>query len=149
MHRSPRQYIQTSGTFPVGTSYEAPRVLVADDEPQIVQVLTRILRGAGIEVETATSASEALDYISALGFDVVITDLFIPDLGGAKVLAAVRLFDPLLPVVIITGDGARKGALDALDDPALYFLEKPIENQRLIDLVCELARARQASRATA
>jgi len=122
--------------------------LVADDEPQILQVLTRVLRGAGIEVETAESASEALDLISALGFDVVITDLFVPDLGGAKVLAAVRLFDPLLPVVIISGDTERRGSLDALDDAALYFLGKPVDSQQLIDLVCELAGTRQAARAT-
>jgi len=97
------------------------------------------LRRAGFEVEAVASATEALELVSAIGFDVVVTDLFIPDLSGARVLAAVREIDPLLPVVIITGADDLRGAVDELEDAALHFIAKPFLPEELCALVESLA----------
>ena len=131
--------LEASGTFPVGRRQEFVRVLLADDDAQLLRVLARVLRNAGVEVETATTVQDALDLVSALGFDVIVTDLFCPDFGGARILAAVREFDPQLPVLFITGDSSMTESLNALEDPALHMLGKPFENGMLIERVLELA----------
>jgi len=128
----------SSGTFPVGQRKGPPRVLLADDDAHLLRLIARLLRSAGIEVETAGTPEAALELISALGFDLILSDLFAPQMSGAKLVAAVRLFDPLLPIVIISGDTERRDAINAIGDSALYFMGKPFENDALLDLVCGL-----------
>jgi CheY-like chemotaxis protein len=131
--------IDSSGTWPIGQRKEPTRVLIAEDDPQLLHVLARVLRQAGVEVEIATTVQEALDLVSALGFDVIVTDLFSPCFGGARILAAVREFDRLLPVVVITGNLSMCTSLTALEDPALHVLPKPFSNEALCERVLELA----------
>ena len=100
--------------------------------------MARVLRNAGIEVETADTAGAALELISALGFDLILSDLFAPEMSGARIVAAVRLFDPLLPIVIISGDTDSQSAISAIGDPALHFVGKPFASDQLLDLICEL-----------
>ncbi|MEI9940261.1 MAG: response regulator [Pseudomonadota bacterium] len=128
----------SSGTFPIGQRTDVARVLVAEDDPNVLRLVVRLLRRAGIEVETAATPRDALELISALGFDLILTDLFAPEMSGARIVAAVRLFDPLLPIVIISGDTDSRRAVDAIQDPALYFVNKPFSNDALLDLVCGL-----------
>jgi len=113
-------------------------VLVAEDDSHLLRLIARLLRGAGIEVETAATATAALELISALGFDLILSDLFAPEMSGAKIVAAVRLFDPLLPIVIISGDTESRDAISAIGDPALHFVAKPFSNDGLLDLICGL-----------
>jgi len=138
MPSKPDHTILTSGTFPVGQRKEAPRVLLAEDDAHLLRLLARLLRSAGMEVETASTANAALELISALGFDLILSDLFAPQMCGAKLVAAVRLFDPLLPIVIISGDTECHAAISAIGDPALHFLGKPFANDALLNLICKL-----------
>lgn len=132
------QFILSSGTFPVGQRKDAPRVLVAEDDAHLLRLIARLLRSAGIEVETAATPAAALELISALGFDLILSDLFAPEMSGARIVAAVRLFDPLLPIVIISGDTESEGPISAMGDPALHFVGKPFSNDALLDLICGL-----------
>jgi len=131
-------FILSSGTFPVGQRTDPPRVLLAEDDAHLLRLLARLLRSAGMEVETAATPEAALDLISGLGFDLILSDLFAPEMSGAKLVAAVRLFDPLLPIVIISGDTECRDAIRAIGDPALHFVGKPFANEALLDLLCEL-----------
>ena len=132
------QFILASGTWPVGQRKSPPRVLVAEDDEHLLRLMARVLRSAGIEVETADTAGAALELISALGFDLILSDLFAPEMSGARIVAAVRLFDPLLPIVIVSGDTDSQSAISAMGDPALHFVAKPFASDRLLDLICEL-----------
>src|SRR6478609_2671870 len=138
MPSEPGPLILSSGTFPVGQRTDPPRVLVAEDDAHLLRLIARLLRAAGVEVETAATAEAALELISALGFDLILSDLFAPEMSGAKLVAAVRLFDPLLPIVIISGDTECRDAISAIGDPALYFVGKPFDNDALLNLICEL-----------
>jgi len=113
-------------------------VLVAEDDVHLLRFIARLLRGAGIEIETAATPAAALELISTLGFDLILTDLFAPEMSGARLVAAVRLFDPLLPIVIISGDTDCRHDINAIGDPALYFVAKPFSNEALLDLICGL-----------
>ena len=132
------QFTLSSGTFPVGERKDPPRVLLAEDDVHLLRLIARLLRSAGVDVETAASPAEALELISALGFDLIVSDLFAPEMSGARIVAAVRLFDPLLPIVIISGDTEAERAICAIGDPALHFVGKPFSNDTLLDLVCGL-----------
>jgi DNA-binding NtrC family response regulator len=138
MPSEPDQFILSSGTFPVGQRKDPARVLVAEDDAHLLRLIARLLRGAGIEVETAATPDCALELISALGFDLVLSDLFAPAMSGARLVAAVRLFDPLLPIVITSGDTDCRDAIGAIGDPALHFVAKPFSNDALLDLICKL-----------
>lgn len=138
MPSAPDQFILASGTWAIGQRNDTARVLVAEDDPHLLRLVARLLRGAGVEVETASTPEAALELISALGFDLILSDLFAPEMSGAKIVAAVRLFDPLLPIVIISGDTESRDAIRAIGDPALYFVGKPFANDSLLDLVCGL-----------
>ena len=113
-------------------------MLLAEDDVHLLRLIARLLRSAGVEVEAAPNPSIALELISALGFDLILTDLFAPEMSGARLVAAVRLFDPLLPIVIISGDTEAAQALNQMGDPALHFVAKPFANDVLLDLVCGL-----------
>src|SRR5689334_21368414 len=99
MSSEPDPFILSSGTFPVGQRKDTVRVLLAEDDAHLLRLISRLLRGTGIEVETAATPEAALELISALGFDLILSDLFAPEMSGAKLVAAVRLIDPLLPIV--------------------------------------------------
>lgn len=137
MSSEPDQLI-SSGTFLVGQRKDSVRVLLAEDDAHLLRLIARLLRSTGIEVETAATPAAALELISALGFDLILSDLFAPEMSGAKLVAAVRLFDPMLPIVIISGDTEARAAINAIGDPGLYFVGKPFENNVLLDLVCKL-----------
>jgi DNA-binding NtrC family response regulator len=132
------QFVLASGTWPVGQRKDTAHVLVAEDDAHLLRLIARLLRSAGVEVQTAASCSHALELLSAVSFDLILSDLFSPEMNGARVVAAVRLTDPLVPIVIISGDTQSREAISAIGDPALYFVAKPFSNDGLIDLVCGL-----------
>jgi DNA-binding NtrC family response regulator len=131
-------FIVSSGTWPVGQRKDIARVLLAEDDAHLLRLFARLLRGAGIEVETADSPDAALELIAALSFDLILSDWFAPQMSGAKVVAAVRLSDPLLPIVIVSGDTVARDAIEAIGDPALYFMAKPFSNDALLELISGL-----------
>jgi DNA-binding NtrC family response regulator len=134
----PEHYLEPSGTWPAGARGQAARALIADDDPQLLRALARILRDAGLQVQTADSCREALELVASESFDVIVTDLFMPDMSGTEILAMARERDACVPVVMISGDSGMCGRLDELDDHSLHFLAKPFSGQDLSHLVCRL-----------
>ncbi len=113
------------------------RVLVIDDDPQILELIEIILADEGHEVTTLASAQEALEVVSANRPDLVLLDIVMRSRHGLDVLSELRKTAPHVPVVLLSGavtqvtdmpDIAR--ALGAHD-----FIEKPFDAQRLIEVV--------------
>ena len=115
------------------------RVLVVDDEPQFLRALTTNLRGAGYEVETATTAAEALAAAGLRPPDAVILDLLLPDGSGADVLRELRGWSDA-PVVLVSAVGDEDEKIAALDAGADDYVTKPCAVGEL------LARLRAALR---
>jgi two-component system KDP operon response regulator KdpE len=118
------------------------RVLVVDDEPQIVRALRTSLRAAGYDVETAATAEEALTVLAANPPDAVVLDLVLPDGTGTEVCRELRTWSSA-PVIVLSvvGDEAEKVA--ALDAGADDYVTKPVGIDEL------LARLRAVLRRTA
>jgi two-component system KDP operon response regulator KdpE len=100
------------------------RVLVVDDEPQFLRALSTNLRGAGYEVDTATTASEALSAAALRPPDAVILDLLLPDGTGTDVCRALREWSEA-PIVLVSAVGDEDEKIAALDAGADDYVTKP------------------------
>ncbi len=127
----------------------APRILIADDDADILSALKLLLRGEAFEVETATSPALALAALEAREFDVTLLDLnYARDTTsgreGLELLEQLRALDPTLPVVVMTAWGSVEGAVAAVRRGARDYVQKPWDNARLLQTLrtqVELGRA--------
>ena len=113
----------------------AKRILVVDDEPNVVKSCAKILELEGFEVHGTTSGDEAIALYKSEGFDLALVDLRLPDVDGLQVLAALRKHDPHATVIIFTAYGTKESVVEALRLGACEFLEKPLGAQMLITTV--------------
>ena len=123
---------------------EARRLLIADDDPDIRQLLSDRLTSDGYVVRTAADGREALEAIRSQKFDALIADINMPEVSGLEVLRNVREEQPSLPVIIITAAEARERALAAVQAGAQAYLLKPFDAGQLKQVVEQwVGRARQ------
>jgi two-component system KDP operon response regulator KdpE len=109
---------------------EGARVLVVDDEPQILRGLRVVLRNAGFQVEVAATKAEALDALAARPPDAMVLDLVLPDGSGVEVCRDVRRWSGL-PVIVLSAVGDEREKVRALDAGADDYVTKPFGNEEL------------------
>jgi DNA-binding NtrC family response regulator len=127
----------------------APKVLVADDQADVLEALRLLLKGEGFTLEFATSPAGIRQAISTQDFDVVLMDLnYARDTTsgreGLDLLTELRGLDPTLPIVVMTAWGNVDLAVEAMHRGARDFVQKPWENARVVAILntqAELARA--------
>ena len=124
-------------------------MLIADDQPDVLEALRLLLKGEGYRIESAGSPAAILEAIDGDEFDAVLMDLnYARDTTsgqeGLDLLSQLRAHDPTLPVVVMTAWGSVEVAVEAMRRGARDFVQKPWENARLLTIVrtqVELARA--------
>ena len=121
------------------------KVLFIDDEDIVLRSCRRIFAGPGYEVETAASGEEGLAKARARDFDVVVTDLKMPGIGGIEVLKTLRSERPSTVVVVFTGYANVETARDALKNGAFDYIPKPFTPDELRQVVDNACRARAGS----
>jgi EAL domain-containing protein (putative c-di-GMP-specific phosphodiesterase class I) len=123
-----------------------PRVLVVDDDPVVTRSLARVLRGAGFEVETADSGAAAIEHVRRSTFDVVVSDITMPEMDGIELLRAIRAHDLDLPVLLLTGAPALESAIGAVEYGAFKYLTKPAADDELISNVGRASQLHRLAR---
>src|SRR5262250_1981021 len=126
-----------------------PRVLIADDQPDVIEALRLLLKGEGFQTEAVTSPAGILRALESHEFDCLLMDLnYTRDTTsgqeGLELLSSIRSIDSTVPVVVMTAWGSVKIAVDAMRLGARDFIQKPWENERLLSIIrtqTELARA--------
>jgi two-component system, NtrC family, nitrogen regulation response regulator NtrX len=108
-----------------------PLVFVVDDEPLVARALSTMVRQAGCEATVFTTGPDALAALNEVRPQLVMLDLAMPEMDGIEVLRRIRQVAPDLPVVMASGKGTIRAAVDALKLGAFDFLEKPVEQERL------------------
>ena len=108
-----------------------PRVLAVDDEQETCDLLKMSLEREGFIVTTCTSAEAALELVGSVDFDLVITDLSMPEMGGLELCERVLGTRPNVPVVVITGQGSLETAIGAMRVGAYDFITKPVDPKLL------------------
>jgi len=124
----------------------ALRVLFVDDEEELVSTVVERLELRDIAATGATSGREALDRAAEQAFDVVVLDVRMPGLGGLQVLDALRGQGADQPVVVLTGHGTVALCRQAFKGGAAEFLEKPVDDQLLLDTLQSAIRQHVRSR---
>src|SRR6185295_5665035 len=117
-----------------------PRILIADDQPDLLDALKLLLKGQGIEYDAVTSPDAAVRALESAAFDLVLMDLnYTGDTTsgreGIDLLARVQAFDRLLPVVVMTGWGSVDLAVEAMRRGVRDFVQKPWDNAHLLATV--------------
>lgn len=113
------------------------KILIVDDESDVREMLRDMLEFLEYDVEAVPGGAEALEMIDGT-FDLVITDMNMPEIGGKKLLTAIKLRAPELPVAVITGYGASETKAEVEAMGASGFLKKPFHIPEMENLVEEV-----------
>jgi DNA-binding NtrC family response regulator len=113
------------------------KILVVDDEKNILKGVSMTLKESGYEIETALSAEEAIEKFIQGSFDLIITDLKLPGKTGLALLEYINSKDPYIPVIMITAFGTIENAVEAMKKGAFNYLTKPINPDELVTLTKE------------
>jgi FixJ family two-component response regulator len=108
------------------------RIAVVDDNEDIVGLLGEVLRHAGYEPDLFTSSSDALLAATSSEYDVVITDLEMPEVSGIELLSRIKDVFPLTQFLMITGYASVKSAADAVHKGAISYLTKPLTSTQIM-----------------
>jgi EAL domain-containing protein (putative c-di-GMP-specific phosphodiesterase class I) len=122
------------------------RLLVVDDDQALRAMMAELLEQEGFDVLTAADGAQALGLVAGGGFDAVLSDIIMPDVGGLDLLRAVRARDLDLPVVLMTGNPDVGSAARAVDYGALRYLIKPVEPDTLIEAARAAVRLNRLAR---
>jgi DNA-binding NtrC family response regulator len=111
-------------------------ILIVDDESDLLQGLRRTLAPQlQSRILVATSAAEALELLASEQVDLVLTDIRMPEMDGMRLLERIRSTDPAVTVIIMTAYGTIEKAVDAIKFGAYDFIQKPLDEQRLVHLL--------------
>jgi signal transduction histidine kinase/EAL domain-containing protein (putative c-di-GMP-specific phosphodiesterase class I)/response regulator RpfG family c-di-GMP phosphodiesterase len=123
-----------------------PRVLIADDDPLLRKMLSRLLRRAAFDVIEVDSGRAALAELATKRVDVILSDIHMPDGDGLELLRSVRRVDLDIPVILMSGKPDVATAATALEYGAFRYLTKPLGTETVEKLVRQGARAHALAR---
>ena len=120
-------------------------ILVVEDDANLAYVLTRLLERNGFHVVSAVAGTQGVNMYRKGNFDLALVDYRLPDIDGLVVLDEIRRFDPEARVVLMSAYGDKDTVVQAFRLGAVEYLEKPFENQTLIDMVGKLVQGEEGS----
>ena len=137
----------------MASNTHTPRILIADDQRDVLEALRLLLKGEGLESNTVTSPARVIESIEAQEYDLVLIDMnYTRDTTsgqeGLNLLARIQALDGTLPVVVMTAWGSVEGAVEAMRRGAKDYIEKPWEDGRMLATVhtqVELGKALRKS----
>ncbi len=111
------------------------RILVIDDDPEILKIIADILRAERYEVDAAEGGIAGIEALEKQNYDVVLTDLMMPDVGGMEILDTVVSKHPRTLCIILTGYGTIKSSVEAIKKGAFDYITKPLTGGELLVVV--------------
>jgi DNA-binding NtrC family response regulator len=119
-------------------------ILVIDDDRSVVHLIENAFRSqSDVEVLAAATAKQGLEHLKSQGADVVLLDVMLPDISGLEAYQQIQAIDPKLPVVFITVGGSSDTAIEAMKLGAYDYLLKPLDLQRVRELVGQALEMRR------
>lgn len=118
---------------------EALRVLIVDDEEELVSALEERLNLRGFQAAGVTTGTAALQYLADSPCDVVLLDVKMPGLGGLEVIRQIKQAHPKLEVILLTGHGSAQDADAGMELGAFDYVMKPVKIDVLVRLLLEAA----------
>ena len=121
-----------------------PTVLIIDDEPDILELLDMTLARMNVCTQSATTMTQALTLLRSNKYALCLTDMRLPDGDGMSIVRHIQQHSPSTPIAMITAYGSLDTAINALKAGAFDFLTKPVDLQRLRELVSSALKLHQA-----
>jgi DNA-binding NtrC family response regulator len=109
----------------------ATKILLIEDDPGSREALLILLRGSGFAMKECSSGKDGLQLLTDERFDIVISDLFLPDMNGIDILTQVKRDSPRTEVILITGHGSVETAVKAIKEGAFHYITKPLNIEEL------------------
>jgi two-component system, NtrC family, response regulator HydG len=134
---------------PAATAGPPIKVLVIDNDPAHAEAMAESLRSIGFECTVATTGQEGAALLGVGTFEIVITDLKMPEIGGLEILARCKEVQPDAEVILVTGHGTIESAVEAMQRGAFNYLLKPLDLKQLRAVVENAARSQYLRRANA
>jgi DNA-binding NtrC family response regulator len=119
------------------------RVLLVDDDSAMCEALATTLEGSDLEVAWRTTGQEAVALATTSDFDVILTDLSMPSMGGIEVCKRMLAVNPDVPVIVVTGSSSQESAISALQAGAYDFIVKPVDAKLLVITVARAIQHRR------
>jgi len=113
----------------------ANKALVIDDDVSTLELMRFQLSAEGFEVLTAENGKKAISCVNENQFDIILTDLNLPDISGIEIVRQIKEILPETEIIMITGFGSTEKAIEATKAGAFYFVEKPVEFDELLILI--------------
>ena len=130
-----------------GSPATAPaEVLIVDDEPLTARGYARALTAAGYNVTVAGAGREGAAMARSKSYDVIVSDITMPDMDGLALLRDIRQSDLDVPMIFMTGSPALESALEAIEYGAFRYLLKPVGLEALLDIVARAVRVHKLAR---
>ena len=120
-------------------------ILIVDDESGILQTLSILLKNSGFDVETAQGGKAGMAAIKSVVPDILLTDIRMPQVTGIELLEEARELDPEIPVILMTAQASLQSAIQAVNQGAFHYIQKPFANEELI-AICRRAAEYRALR---
>jgi len=117
------------------SSETTQRILIVDDDPLVLQILSKILQKTGCTVETAKTGQEALEKLHIKPYTVAVIDVRLQDMNGLDLLNEAQAIAPDMTKIILTGYPSNEDRTRALEQGANFYLSKPIRSEKLIEIV--------------
>jgi two-component system, NtrC family, response regulator HydG len=134
---------------PAATAGPPIKVLVIDNDPAHAEAMADSLRSIGFECTVATTGQEGAALLGVGTYEIVITDLKMPEVGGLEILARCKEVQPDAEVILVTGHGTIESAVEAMQRGAFNYLLKPLDLKQLRAVVENAARSQYLRRANA
>jgi DNA-binding NtrC family response regulator len=126
---------------------DAARILIVDDDHEILKTFSEVLREEGYVVDTAESGRSAIEKCDADFYNVVLIDIRLPDMEGTQLLTALKETTPKMVKIIVTGYPSLQNAVVAINKDADGYMIKPAQTEQLLRMVREhLQRQQEADR---
>ncbi len=107
-------------------------ILIVDDEKRMRHIIQLMLEREGFRTEQAENGKEALDMLKRKSFDMIVTDLKMPEMDGMSLLEEAKKIDPDFPIVVITAHGTIENAVEAMQKGAIDYITKPFDEEKIL-----------------
>jgi CheY-like chemotaxis protein len=115
-----------------------PKILIVDDVQELLDVICEYMEIHGYTVHTTTESQEALRLIEATKYDIIISDIHMPEMDGLELMAWIKNKHPGVPVILITGYSVSEARKIAMEKGADAFFAKPVHMKEIIGVVANL-----------
>ncbi len=122
------------------------KALVVDDDKTTLELLKFQLDSEGFETLTAECGNDGLEFVRQNEFDIILTDLNLPDISGIEMVRSSKEISPQTEIIMVTGFGSTEKAIEATKAGAFHFVEKPVDFDELLLLIGKAVERKQQAR---